>query len=88
MPDFSPELDDKLKALGICPLDLQKALILTREFRIHVVKDNVDPKATRIAILFTELCDREFAEQKLSSLDMIELQQIAQDLFEIAKGNL
>lgn len=88
MTDYSPELDNKLKALGICPMDLSKAIALIGEFLIQVRKANIDPKATRIALLFEELTDREVAQEKLSTLDMIELQQIAQDLYEIAKGTL
>ncbi|GAI94368.1 unnamed protein product [marine sediment metagenome] len=86
MSDFSPELDDKLKALGICPLDLKEAIIWIRDFRIQVVKAGVDPKATRIALLFAEIADREFAEKTLTAAEMKELQQIAQGLYELVKG--
>ncbi|GAJ08701.1 unnamed protein product, partial [marine sediment metagenome] len=55
---------------------------------IQVGKANIDPKAARIALLFTELTDREVAREKLSSLDMIELQLIAKGLYEIAKKDL
>jgi len=86
MPDYSPEIDNKLKAQGICSTDLKAALILVRDFRIHVVKAGIGPKAARIAILFTELTDRHFAQQKLTAIEMRELQLIAEDLYEISKG--
>jgi len=87
MSGFSPEIDSKLKALGICPMDLKEALILVRDFRIQVVKAGIGPKATRIAILFAELADRHFAQQKLTGAELTELHLIAEALFEISKGN-
>ena len=87
MHDFSPEIDNKLKAMRICPMDLKEALILARDFRIQIVKAGICPKVTRIALLFAELTDRHFAQQKLTAIEMRELQQIAEDLFEISKGN-
>jgi len=85
MPDFSPEIDNKLKALGICIMDLKGALILIRDFRIQVEKDGIGPKATRIAILFAELSDRYFAQQKLTGPELTELQTIANALFNLTK---
>ena len=85
--DFSPEVDNKLKAQGIRSIDLRKALILVRNLRIQIIKDEIAPKSARIAILFIELTDREFAQQKLTAIEMRELQLIAEDLFEIAKGS-
>lgn len=86
MHDYSPEIDNKLKAMGICPMDLKEAIILVRDFRIHVVKAGIGPKATRIAILFAELADRYFAQQKLDGAEMTELHRIAKALFKISKG--
>ncbi|MBA7646855.1 hypothetical protein ES703_54621 [subsurface metagenome] len=88
MTDYSPELDNKLKALGICPSDLKDPIIWIRNFRIQVVKAGTDPKATRIALLFAELADRDVAQEILTAAEMKELQEIAQGLYEIAKGNL
>lgn len=87
MPDFSPEIDNKLKVLGIRPMDLKEPLLMIRDFRIQIVKAGIGPKVTRIALLFAELTDRHFAQQKLTAIEMRELQQIAEDLFEISKGN-
>jgi len=86
MPDFSPELDNKLKALGICPMDLKEAIILVRDFRIQVIKAGIGPKATRIAILFAELTDRYFAQKKLTGAELTDLHRIAKALFKISKG--
>ncbi|TRZ51121.1 MAG: hypothetical protein D4S01_05460 [Dehalococcoidia bacterium] len=86
MSDFSPEIDSKLKAQGICPIDLRKALILVRNLRIQIIKDSIGPKAARIAILFAELADRHFAQQKLTGAELTELHLIAKDLFRISKG--
>lgn len=85
MPDYSPEIDNKLKALGICPMDLKAALILVRDLRIQIIKDGIDPKAARIAILFTEFADRHFAQQKLTDAELTELHLIARALFAISK---
>ena len=87
MPDFSPELDNKLKALGICPMDLKAAIILMRDLKIRIIKADIPPKATRIALLFTELADRYYAQQKLTATEMKEIQQIAEALFKISKEN-
>ena len=87
MVDYSPEIDNKLKALGISPMDLEAALILVRDFRIQIVKADIGPKAARIAILFAELSDRHFAVQKLTDAEMLELHGIAKALYEIAKGD-
>ena len=85
MTTFPKDLDNKLKALGICPMDLQQALLLTRDLRIKALKNGLDPKATRIAILFTELCDRHHSSQKLHPHEESQLQKIAQHLFRTAK---
>lgn len=85
MSEYSPEIYDRLKALGIRPIDIRQALILLRDFRIYILKASINPKATRIAILFTELADRHFAQQKLTAAEMKELQEIAEALFKISK---
>ena len=86
MPDYSPEIDNKLKALGICPMDLKTALILVRDLSIQIVKIDIDPKAARIAVLFAELADRYNTQQKLTDAEMKGLQEIAEALFQISKG--
>lgn len=85
MVKISPELDNKLKALGICPMDLSMALMLVRNLRITAIQDNIGPKAMRIAILFAELSDRHFMQQKLHPSEEAQLQKIAQHLFRTAK---
>ena len=85
MSDYSPEIDNKLKALGICPMDLKTAMILVRDMRIKAIEANIDPKATRIALLFAELTDRHFCQQKLHPTEMTQLHIIARTLFNLAK---
>jgi len=80
-----PEITRKLAALGISTTDLKKALLMIRDFRIQTLKSGIDPKATRIALLFAELSDCHFAQQKLTNREMKELKQIAKDLFNHAK---
>lgn len=85
MVKISPEIDNKLKALGICSVDVGMALKLVRDLRITAIQDNINPKAMRVAILFAELSDRHFSQQKLHPYEESQLQKIAQDLFRTAK---
>lgn len=85
MTTIDKDLDNTLKTLGICPMDLQQALLLTRDFRIKAIEKGLDPKATRIAILFMELTDRHFSQQKLHPTEMTQLHIIARTLFKTAK---
>jgi hypothetical protein len=85
---FDPKLDNRLKALGICPADLSRAITLIRDFRIQAHEQGIGPKATRIAILFAELSDRHYAVQKCTDTEMLQLHAIAKDLFETAKPKL
>jgi len=80
-----PEIAHKLAALGISTTDLKKALLMIRDFRIQAVTSGIDPRAVRIALLFAEISDRHFAQQKLTGQEMEELHRIAKDLFNHAK---
>ena len=81
MSEFSAEIDNRLKTLGICPLDLNQALTLVRNLRVAVIEMGLDPKATRIALLFAELVDRHFSQQKLHPTEMTQIHDIARVLF-------
>ena len=72
---------EKAKALGIPERDLTLAMTLVRDFRIRVITAGLDPRATRIAILFAELVDWHFASKRLAVEEMDKLREIAQDLF-------
>jgi len=71
----------KAKELGIHELDLKAALLLVREFRREAVVNNLDARAMRIAILYGEMVDFYFAQQKLSTAELEKLKEIARDLF-------
>ena len=79
-------MNERLKQLGIPEADVRQALLLGRNFRIQSLKMNLDPRATRIALLVTEKCDREHAAKKLHPIAMAALEAIAEDLFKVAKG--
>ena len=71
--------------LGISKTDLKKALLLLRNVRIQALKENVDPRAIRIAILFTEKCDREWATEKLHPVAIAAMDSIAEELYQLAR---
>ena len=71
----------KAKKLGIPEENLKQALVLIREFRIDALRLKLDPRATRIALIFGDLCDYHFAKDKLSTKDLTLLREIANDLF-------
>ena len=77
---------ERAKALGIPEADLKRALILTRELRIQAIREGLDPRAIRIALLFIERCDRHFAVQKLHPVAIAALESIAKDLYELARA--
>ena len=81
MSEFSAEIDNRLKVLDICPMDLRQALILVRDLRVTAIEMGLGPKAVRIALLFAELADRHFSQQKLHPTEMTQLHHIARTLF-------
>jgi len=85
MVALDQDLENKVKAAGICPTDLMQALVLARQLRIDGLKAGIGSKAMRVAILFTELSDRHFAEQHINPNEESQLQQLAKDLFLLAK---
>lgn len=73
---------EKAQRLGISKQDLEKALLLVRNLRLHALQQNIDPKATRIAILYLELTDRYYAKQKLNPTTLCKLTNIAHQLYQ------
>ena len=71
----------KAKKLGIPEENLRQALVLIRDFRIASELLHLDPRATRIAVIFGDLCDYHFAKDKLSTKELTMLREIANDLF-------
>ena len=69
------------KDLGIPQNDLYYALKLVRELRTRVVTGRVDARATRIALIYANLVDRDEAKKKLTKEEMNQLSEIAVDLF-------
>jgi len=76
---------EKLKNLGIPEKDLARAMILIRELRIKAIKMNLDPRATRIALIYGNLADHYFAQRRLGPEDLATLEEIAKGLLTYAK---
>ena len=79
---------EKAVALGIPKKDLNAALLLVRNLRIQAIKRGLDPRATRIALIYAEITDRYHAEKRLSPKTLIRLSGIAVDLFNQTKKSL
>jgi len=75
-------MSEKAHALGIREKDLKRALMLIRHLRATAYSDGIDPRATRIAILFALKCDTHFARQKISEAEMKTLEEIAEEFFQ------
>ena len=70
----------KARKLGIPREHLKQALILVRELRINALQLRLDPRATRIALLYAERCDYHAATGKLSVGELAALRWIADEL--------
>lgn len=79
---MDPKLKGALSALQIQGRHLTRALILLRDLRIQAINEKLDPKAVRIALLYTLKCDTYHSSQKLSKAMMKALDDLAQDLIE------
>lgn len=78
-------MSEKARALGIPSQDLLDALTLIRDLRHAAMKRNLDPRATRIALIFANLVDDYFAFKKLSREQLLDLEEIAATLYEEAR---
>ena len=78
-------MSKRAQQLGIPESDLKKALLLLRDVRIRGLQENLDPRAIRIAILFTEKCDREWAQEKLHPVAIAAMDSIAEELYQLAR---
>jgi len=68
--------------LGISQADLKSAIFLIRDLRHKAHQQGLNPRATRIAILYLERVDKGHAEAKLSFKEMNKLREIANRLYE------
>ena len=65
---------------------LKRALLLVREFRLHVYAQDLDPTAVRVAIKFMLLADTHIGEQHgLTAEEDKQLDAKAEELFEMVK---
>lgn len=75
-------MSEKARALGIPDGDLLRAMKLVRNLRVQVIKLDLDPRASRIAIIYLNLCDLHFAKQHLNRDELTALYEIARELYE------
>ena len=78
-------MSERARQMGIRDSAIKKAMLLVRDIRIKAVRRGLDPRAVRIAILFAEKCDREWAAQKLHPTAMVALETIAEELYQLAR---
>ena len=78
-------MSERAHQMGIRDSDIKRAMLLVRDLRIKAIRRGIDPRATRIAILFAEKCDREWAATKLHPTAMVALDSIAEELYQLAR---
>ena len=78
-------MSEKAKALGIPERDLVRALVLVRDLRARAIAEDLDPRATRIALIYADLVDFHFAKQRLTTEQLQGLRVIA---YEFYKGQV
>jgi len=74
-------MSERAHALGIPERDLKRAISLVRDLRASALADKLDPRATRIALIFGLLCDTHFARRRLKEPELSELTVIAEELY-------
>lgn len=75
-------MSEKARALGIPDADLKRVLILVRNLRIQVIKEGLDPRATRIALIYANMADLHFAKKRLTEGELRVLADIAREFFD------
>lgn len=78
-------MSEKAHALGIPDRDLKRALQLVRYLRASALAENLDPRATSIAISFAYRVDQYLGGKRVGPRAMIQLDQIAVELFNQGK---
>lgn len=75
------DVEERAKALGIERLHLYRALDLIRNLRIQTMREGLNPRATRIALIFANSVDFHEARKVLSEDELKELETIASVCF-------
>lgn len=79
-------MSQRAHALGIPERHIIRALQLVRYLRASAVAERLDPRATRIGIIYLNLTDLHFARQRLSPDVLMELHQIAKEYYDQVTG--
>lgn len=77
-------MSKRVQQLGISK-DLKEALLMVQDFQVEAVRRGLDPRATRIALLFAVKCDAENAEKKLHPVGLAALESIAEELYQMSR---
>ena len=72
------------KALGFPYNDIALAMLEIRNFRLNCLRQNLDPRAIRIAILFGIKGDLHYARKELSERELQALDDIAESFFQVS----
>jgi len=78
-------MSEKARRLGIPERDIVRALTLVRDFRVQVLGEALDSRATRIALIYANLVDYHFVRQRLSLEELAALEEIAGEYFRMAR---
>ena len=78
-------MSDRALEIGIPKRDLKRALVLMRDVQITAVREGLDARAFRVALLFGLKCDTHFCKQRLSESDMKVLEEIAESYYQMVK---
>ena len=78
-------MSERARQMGILDDHLKRAMVLVRALRIQAIKDDLDPRATRIALLFAVKCDAHHAERTMHPVAFAALETIAEELYQMVK---
>jgi len=74
-------MSEKAQALGSSPKLIASALRFLTRIRALTRSFSGIPRATRIALIYANKCDRHFAAKKLTPQDLVKLEEIAHSFF-------
>lgn len=75
------KVTERTRRLGIPDLHVYRALELVRAQRVQVIREGIDPRAYRIALIYVNKCDFHAARRRLSEDVLVELEKIADEFF-------
>lgn len=81
-------MNERAHHLGIPERHIIRALQLVRYLRASALAERLDPRATRIAIIYLNLVDIHFAREKLTMDVLMELHTIAKEYYDQARRPL